>query len=740
MKNGSGVPQGTVSWQRLGIGAGGFVTGGDVADDGTLVCRTDTYGGYVRGPSATSWTPLIRIGYNGVAITDITYGYPYVHGAYDVCIHPTNSQHIAWVQDGYLWKTTNGGTTVSKTALAYNANYQPNNPNRASCRHMAYDPASTSVIVFGDPTAGARYTTDGGTTWTLISTAQIPAPTGTAPVMAVAFDRNSSVVGSRTQIVYIFSSGNGIYRSTTGIAGTFSLIASSPTVCASMVVSRAGLLMTAGTHVSSTDAQFRTWTSGGGWVAPAGITGKSIASNTTTPTTIYLFNGGGGRRVSTNSGVAWTTEAGTVTRTASDYPWLATTNETYMTNGDTCWDPNSGRIVYFIGIGVFEYVSPSSTQGAALTWNSISKGIEGMVTMDLQVLPSAKVGVAIQDRGFMIFSQANPQLSPKSHGPNMSVAINHGTSWDYCIDYPTRLVLVHNATGYGSYSLDEGKTWTAFSTVPSNVDVNASMGNIAASNYGNYVWLPTGDKRPSYTIDNGASWTLCDFGSTANTAMATSTGLHHAYTYQRRSVIADKFNPDTFYLYIPGSSGNTGPNQAAIAGLWKNTAKGVGTWTRVLTGNIGPTSDVDFYNGKLKQVPVSTYAAHLFWCCGDIGNYDSNISTGTFLSSNDGGVSWGSVALDEVIDYAFGATVSGSGFPTIYAFGYLSGVRGLYACYNFNPMTRAGTWTKVGDYPLGHYDSGNLVAADMTLFGRVYMSFGGSGGFVGNLTDTAQGT
>ena len=341
------------------------------------------------------------------------------------------------------------------------------------------------------------------------------------------------------------------------------------------------------------------------------------------------------------------------------------------------------------------------------------------------------------DRVLFSFSRAAPNLSPSSHGPNMSVAINHGTSVTYCTDDPTRLVLVHNNTGYGSYSTDEGKTWTAFATVPANVDVNASMGNIAAGNYGNYVWLPTGERRPSYTTNNGASWTLCDFGATANTAMASSTGLHHAYSYQRRCLIADRSSASTFYIYISGSSGNSAGNQTAIKGLWKSTDNGA-TFTRIYSSNIGPTPDVDFYNGKLRQAPG--YATDLFWCCGDVGNYDTNISVGTFLMSHDSGVTWGTIALDEVIDYAFGMSPTGTGYPTIYAFGYLSTVRGLYRCTDFNPVTRAGTWVLIGDYPLGHYDSGNLLGADMGLFGRVYLGFGGSGAFFGDYTDPSAGT
>ena len=44
------------TWQTLKVGAGGFVTGGDIASDGTNICRTDVGGGYWWNGSV--WAPL----------------------------------------------------------------------------------------------------------------------------------------------------------------------------------------------------------------------------------------------------------------------------------------------------------------------------------------------------------------------------------------------------------------------------------------------------------------------------------------------------------------------------------------------------------------------------------------------------------------------------------------------------------------------------------------------------------
>ena len=49
------VAEGT--WSTLKIGAGGYLTGLDVAPDGVMVVRTDTYGAYLWNGS--QWQPLI---------------------------------------------------------------------------------------------------------------------------------------------------------------------------------------------------------------------------------------------------------------------------------------------------------------------------------------------------------------------------------------------------------------------------------------------------------------------------------------------------------------------------------------------------------------------------------------------------------------------------------------------------------------------------------------------------------
>ena len=44
-------------WQPLKVGAGGWLTGIDIAPDDTMVVRTDTYGAYIW--NGTQWQQLV---------------------------------------------------------------------------------------------------------------------------------------------------------------------------------------------------------------------------------------------------------------------------------------------------------------------------------------------------------------------------------------------------------------------------------------------------------------------------------------------------------------------------------------------------------------------------------------------------------------------------------------------------------------------------------------------------------
>src|SRR6202022_3392819 len=110
-------PVASSNWQTLKIGAGGFVRNLDVAPDGTMVGRTDTYGAYRW--NGTQWVQLVTsasmpAAFLAANLNTGTSG----QGVYEIQIADSNTQIFYMMYDGYVFKSTNRGTTWTQTSFA----------------------------------------------------------------------------------------------------------------------------------------------------------------------------------------------------------------------------------------------------------------------------------------------------------------------------------------------------------------------------------------------------------------------------------------------------------------------------------------------------------------------------------------------------------------------------------------------------------------------------------------------
>ncbi len=232
------VPGPTVTrtdWKLLRVGAGGFVVGLDIADDGTRVAWCDTYGGYVWNKSASEWKLILTS--TGLPAGEWGHEIGSQMGVYAMAISPTDSNRIYMAFNGFIFKSVDKGTTFTKTALA-KMDMNPNDDFRTWGRRIAVDPANPDVVYFGTAKSGLWVTINGGDAWTKV--AGVPAATTDAGV-AVAFDRSSGRSGGRTTVIYASSSGNGVYASRDAGA-TFTAMSGSPLAHEHMVVGGDGAL------------------------------------------------------------------------------------------------------------------------------------------------------------------------------------------------------------------------------------------------------------------------------------------------------------------------------------------------------------------------------------------------------------------------------------------------------------------------------------------------------------------
>src|SRR6516165_797621 len=103
----------TNTWQALPIGAGGFLTGLSIAQDGTMVIRTDTYGAYIW--NGTEWQQLVTATSMPAAFVTPNLDN---QGVYEIAVAPSNSNILYMMFDGNIFQSSNKGTTWTQTSFA----------------------------------------------------------------------------------------------------------------------------------------------------------------------------------------------------------------------------------------------------------------------------------------------------------------------------------------------------------------------------------------------------------------------------------------------------------------------------------------------------------------------------------------------------------------------------------------------------------------------------------------------
>ena len=133
------------TWQTLKVGAGGWVTGLDIAPDGTMVGRTDTYGAYIW--NGTQWQQLVTATSMPTAFTTQDAIQPMYgqQGVSEIQIAPSNSSIMYMMYDGYVFKSTNKGTTWTQLA-SFNGGAQVADGSNDPTEWMASEWPSIPII------------------------------------------------------------------------------------------------------------------------------------------------------------------------------------------------------------------------------------------------------------------------------------------------------------------------------------------------------------------------------------------------------------------------------------------------------------------------------------------------------------------------------------------------------------------------------------------------------------------
>ncbi|WP_068607054.1 PA14 domain-containing protein [Paenibacillus swuensis] len=685
----------TYQWKPLKTGAGGFVTGIDVHKNGnTVYARTDVGGAYRLNADKTAWIQVVT----SDSMPDETPGNH--QGVISLVSAPgdENLAYMAYV--GSVYRSTNKGSSWSKTNVS-GISGDANGNGRTTGERLAVDPANGNVVYYGTPGSGLYKTRDGGANWS--QDTSLPSTGESAQgVTSVAVDAGSGTVSdggvTRTKTVYASVHNQGIFRSDNG-GSSWSKITGNGLADARGF---ADLKIRSGVLYVVSDGVWKY--AGGTWsnISPAGGI-VSVAVSPHTQGKLLAFNGGGTPFRSVNDGVNWTQLS--KSRTASDVPWLAWTEEDWMSVGNVVFDPIMPDKLWFAqGIGVWTSTDINDND---LTWNSLNNGIEEMVSTDVVAPQGGKPVTSFWDRP--IFYHGNPDVYPSVHQP--SPRFSSGWDLDYSYNNPNFLVAAvsdhrfcceSDGHAYSSgYSTDGGQNWTAFPSVPAEM----RFGNIAvaASDTNNIVYLPSNNKAPFYTNNRGQSWSQVILPGTENSYDEQGNyngGSHFAYYLNRHVLAADTVNDLTFYLYHQN------------LGMFRSTNGGQ-NWSLVNT-SLPKGWTVGWFNASLKSVPGK--AGHLFLTFGQLDE-----ASYSMYRSTDGGVNWTEVTqVKDATAIGYGKALNG-GYPTIYAAATVNGSYGVW-----RSTDEGANWEKTATYPLGLYDRVTAIDGDKDTFGKVYVGFKGN--------------
>jgi hypothetical protein len=674
------------------IGGGGFVTGIVThKTSGDRYCRTDVGGAYRWDAANNKWVQLLDW------INESEKGFI---GVEALALDPQNANNVymlcgtSYINGGNtaILKSTNKGNTFTYTDVTSKFKAHGNGNGRGNGERLAVDPKNSNILFCGTRANGLWKSTDAGVTWNLAWSGVTTTPNENG-ICFVLFDPSSSVVSGATQTIYIGVSrtGNGnLYKSTDG-GTTFTDISATT----SFMPHRAALQGTTmyvtysddcgpqssgglgkvyklntstGAWTNVTPVAWKEFAYGGVCIDPNDVNRVIVSSCGLYQNNQYGNTWGDFVYLSTDGGSTWTLKNGA--------------NATYDNNGIGWTNPgginwmdciefdqtNTSKVRVIGGGGVYTCSDITATNPS---WKYDVKGLEETAFLDGISIPGGPLITSFGDvTGFVhdpITSYPVSRLTP-SDGNNQSIA--------YAGANPNKIIRASNAANVVYYSTNMGSTWTGCAT---NKGAN---GKIAISaDGGTFLHCPGGSLTTYYTTNNGGSWSACSGVSLSD---AVPTG--------------DLVDANYFYIYNPLNgqmlvSSNKGVS-FSVAGTPGTTTLGHPwdlTYVRAVQGKPG----------------------HIWLPLGRNGlKYSTNYGASFTNLPN--------VTYCRAV--GIGKALSASDYPTVFIWGTVSGVTGLFRSTN-----QGASWTRLND-DAHQYASASFLIGDMNVFGRVYMAAGGGRG------------
>jgi len=720
-------------WRNVKIeGGGGFIPGiiYNESQKDLVYIRTDIGGAYRSTDGGNSWTQLM----NWVSFEEWN-----LLGVESIATDPVEPNRLYLAVGTYVndWTNMNGeilisrdyGETFDRVKLPFKLG--ANMPARNMGERLVIDPNKNNIIYLGTRGFGLWRSTDYGYSWSEVESFPNPGlyieeqghyylgyPAGIAWIV---FDKNSSNFGEPTKVIYVgvadANMTNNIYRSTDA-GKTWHLIPGQPT---GFLPQRAKLSYKTGMlYITYSNKQ-------GPYNGDKGVvyrynpkTGEWKNISPMKYDEVYFGYGGLGiDRSDTNSEYDTIVVASLSSWWPDAYIWRSTTSgESWRSIWEWAGYPNR-NLYYDIDISAAPWLdfgnkNPQPPEvSPKLGWMIASLEIDpfdsnkmlygtGATLYGCDDLTNWDKGlkINIKVKAIGVEETSVQRLISPPEGPHLFSAlgdiagfrhedIDCAPVWTYTqptwgtttdIDFAQKMTnyivrvgdvdrVWNPNTNRIGFSYDGGKNWFQASSEPPGV---TGGGRVAVGCDGSVVlWSPKGSDGVYYTTNNGSSWAKCN-------------GLPPECI-----IYADRENPDKFYAFKDGVfyySNDRGKN------FVRSQASGLPS------------------NGTFKSVYGKE--GHI-WFVGENGMW----------RSTDGGVSFSKIiGVDRSDSIGFGKPKQDGGYPAIYTYAIIYGVRGI-----FRSDDEGNTWVKINDEKNQFGCANADITGDPRVYGRVYLATNGLG-------------
>jgi hypothetical protein len=358
--------------------------------------------------------------------------------------------------------------------------------------------------------------------------------------------------------------------------------------------------------------------------------------------------------------------------------------------GDIDIDPfNPGRVMYVTGQGIWGTEDATAADSDKPThWTFLDRGLEETVVSGLVSPPSGPPLLSVV--GDLCGLRHDDLNQPSAGGMFDNPLCGSGTGIDIAWGKPDVVARTgwHDKGQWGAYSLDGGKSWKPFASMPKG----KGAGSIAVSADGSaFLWAPK-EGTVAYSKDQGATWTRAE-GLPESEPDPDWAPVHFRPA-------ADRVNPNKFYV-LDAKGGQA------------FTSTDGGAHFTAAPGGLPSLPDYQLSSSSAQAVPGIE---------GDV--WLTNFKE--LNHSTDSGKTY--VAIEGVTEanaFGFGKAADGKKYPALYLMGKVGDTRGF-----FRSDDAGVTWLRIND-DRHQYGFCGVIIGDPRVYGRVYLGTGGRGIVVG---------